>query len=150
MTRFDDVQFFGSHRVVDFTTWARAMSGTPIRMFGYAGGGGDVLANFGDQTPEEAQLRFTDLSGLSPTNANNRMFELAEQQDQEEYRLRKSGLSEQEARKKMRETTRSPFPHETDVTDLAGLWSVDPSRLDEQDHPPGLGLVVRLPRDLSQ
>jgi hypothetical protein len=150
MKRFDDVQFFGSHRVVDFVTWARALNGEPIRMFGYAGGGGTVLVNFGVQTQEEAQLRFSDLSGLSPTDADDRMHELAEQQDLEEYRLRTSGLSPREAHKKVRETARSPFPNETDVTDLAALWSIDPSRLEQQDHPPGVGLAVRLPKDLMQ
>lgn len=150
MQRFDDVQFFGSYRVVDFVTWARALKGKPIRIFGYAGGGDNVLANFGDQTLGEAQLGFTNLSGLSPSDANDRMFEIAEQQDLEEYRLRKNGLSPREAHEKVRESGRSPFPDETDATDLAALWSIDPSGLEEQDHPTGLGLVVRLPQDLMQ
>jgi hypothetical protein len=36
------------------------------------------------------------------------------------------------------------------VVELAALWSIDPSRLEEQDHPVGLGLAARLPNDLKQ
>jgi hypothetical protein len=32
MMRFDDVQFFGSHRGVGFVAWARALKGKPIRL----------------------------------------------------------------------------------------------------------------------
>ncbi|HEX4193363.1 MAG TPA: hypothetical protein VHY80_09705, partial [Stellaceae bacterium] len=84
MQRFDDVQFFGNYRVVDFSTWARALEGRPIRVFGYAGGGEGTLANFGEQTAEEAQLHFTNLSNLSPAEAEDRMYAIAEQQEQEE------------------------------------------------------------------
>jgi hypothetical protein len=29
MKRFDDVQYFGSHRIVSFAAWARALKGNP-------------------------------------------------------------------------------------------------------------------------
>ena len=32
MQRFDDVQFFGSHRVADFVSWARALNGKSVRV----------------------------------------------------------------------------------------------------------------------
>ena len=150
MRQFDDVQFFGSHRVADFVTWARALNREPIRIFGYAGGGDGVVANFGEQTAAEAQLRLANLDGLSPTDANDRMLELAEQQDREEYRLRKSGLSPREAHEQVSQCARSPFPDETDATALAALWSIDPTGLEEEDHPQGLGLAVRLGSDLAQ
>jgi len=38
MKRFDDVQFFGSYRVVDFVAWARALNSKPLRIFAYADG----------------------------------------------------------------------------------------------------------------
>ena len=31
------------------------------------------------------------------------------------------------------------------MVELAALWSLDPSRLEDQDHPVGLGLAARLP-----
>ena len=42
MQRFDDVQFFGSHRVSDFVTWARAVKGKPMRVFAWSGSNGEV------------------------------------------------------------------------------------------------------------
>src|SRR5262249_769936 len=52
MKQFDDVQFFGSHRVSDFVTWARAQDNKTTRIFAYADD--EVLANVGEQTSEEA------------------------------------------------------------------------------------------------
>ena len=149
--RFDEVQFFGSHRVVDFVAWARAIGRKPIRIFSYVGGGEGVLANVGAQTPEEVQLRLADLSGLSPTDANDRMFALAEQQDRAEEDLRKSGLSPHDARERVRDSNPRPFPDETDSTALAARWSIDRTGLeDERDHPPGVGFVARLPKTMRE
>jgi hypothetical protein len=150
MQRFEDVQFFGSHRVVDFVTWARALNGKPIRIFGWCGSDGTVLANAGEQTPEEAKLGFVNLTGLSPSDAVDKIFAIAEEEDIEENRLVAGGLSPREARTKIRQSRRSPFIGEIDVVDLAALWSIDPSRLEDQDHPLGLGLAVRLPENLRQ
>jgi hypothetical protein len=150
MQRFDDVQFFGSHRVVDFVTWARALYGKPVRSFGWLGSDGEVLANFGAQTPEEAKLGFADLTGLSPSDAADRIFQLVEEQEAEGSALVASGLSEREARLRVRQQHRSPFPDETDVVELAALWSIDPNRLSDRDGPVGLGLAARLPENLSE
>ena len=147
MCRFNDVQFFGSHRVADFAAWARAQKGSPVRIFSY---GDDVMANVGSQSAEEAQLRFTNLSGLSPLDATDKIFDLAEAQEIEVRRLIATGLSGREARAKFRQSQRSVFPQEMDVVELARLWSIDPTRLSERDHPPGLGLAVRLPSTLRQ
>jgi hypothetical protein len=148
MKHFGDVQFFGSHRVVDFVTWARALEGEPTRIFGF--GDGDILANFGPQTSEEAQLGFANLGGLPPPDACDRPFVIAEEQDAEKDRLIASGLSRQDASARVRETGRDAIPDESDVVDLAARWSIDPTRLSDQDHPAGLGLAARLPPDLMQ
>jgi hypothetical protein len=147
MQRFDDVQFFGSHRVVDFVSRARALNGKPVRIFGCAD---EVMANFGERTPEEANLGFANLSGLSQSEALDEIFRIAEQQDAEREALVAIGLSRREARARVLQKGRDAIPDETDAVDLAALWSIDPSRLSEQDHPPGLGLAVRLPEDLAQ
>lgn len=146
--RFDEVQFFGSHRGVGFVTWARAVNGKPTRIFGF--GDADTLANLGERTAAEAQLGFPDLSGLSPPDATNQIFALTEAQQAERHRLEKSGLSPREARAKVRESGRDALLDESDVLDLAAVWSIDPIRLDEQDHPAGVGLAVRLPKDSMQ
>jgi hypothetical protein len=145
MTRFDDVQFFGSYRVTDFCAWARALNGRPTRMFAY--NDGQILMNFGDQTPEEAKLGFPDLSGLSPPDANDKLFAVAEEQSAEEERLVATGLSWEEAQAKI---GRDALPDEGDVVELAALWSIDPTRLSDEDHPSGLGLVARLPEGMTQ
>jgi hypothetical protein len=150
MKRFDDVQFFGSHRVADFVAWARAVKGEPMRIFAWFGSDGVVLTNVGEQTAEEAKLKFADLSGLSPSDATDRMFELAEEQAAEQDRLVANGLSRREALARVRENGRPATPDERDVTDLAALWSIDPTEVLDQDDPLGLGLAVRLPEDLAQ
>jgi hypothetical protein len=148
MKRFDEVQFFGGHRSVGFVTWARALGGDPIRIYGFAEA--DVLANFGAQTAEEAQLGFVDLSGLSPSDASEKIFTVAEERDSEEERLIASGVSPGEAVAHSSEGSRHPIPDESDVVDLAALWSIDPTLLSDEDHQPGVGLAVRLPDDLAQ
>ena len=150
MQRFDDVQFFGSHRVSDFVTWARAVKGKPMRIFAWSGSVGEVLTNFGEQTPEEAKLGFINLTGLSPSDAVDRIFKIVGEQQDEADALVASGLSRREALARVRQNGRRGFPSETDVVELAALWSIDPSRLEEQDHPAGLGLAARLPKDLAQ
>jgi len=136
MKRFDDVQFFGSHRVVDFAAWARAVDGKPIRLFGWSGCNGEVFMNSGSQTPEEAKLGLVDLSGLSLQDSTDAIFKAAEEDGEKED----AG----------EESTRRAFPNEDVVVELAGLWSIDPSMLHEQDVPPGVGLTARLPNALRQ
>jgi hypothetical protein len=147
MKQFEDVQFFGSHRVVGFVTWARALNGKPIRVFSYAD---EIMANVGEQTSEEAKLGFANLGGLSPSDALDEMFRIADRQHAEQDALVASGLSQREARARVLQTRRDAIPDESDVVDLAALWSVDPTRLSDQDHPVGLGLAARLPKDLTQ
>jgi hypothetical protein len=148
MERFDEVQFFSSHRVSDFCAWARAEKGELTRIFAYGDGG--VLMNVGDQTPEEAELGLTDLTGLSLSDADDRIFSVAEDLDEEQEALVASGLSQDEAYERVHENGRHAFPTEDDVIDLSALWSLDPTRLSEMDHPPGLGLAARLPESMRQ
>jgi hypothetical protein len=120
------------------------------RIFAWAGSEGAVLANFGEQTLEEAKLKFADLSGLSPSDATDRIFAIEEEQGAEEDKLVASGLSRRDARARVRQNGRGGFPNETDVVELAALWSIDPMMLDDQDHPLGLGLAARVPENLAQ
>ena len=146
VTQFDEVQFFGSHRVSEYCAWARAVNGEPVRIFAY---GGEVLMNLGDQTPEEAKLGLPNLSGLSLSDAEDRIFSAAEEMDAEQEKLVESGLSQDEAYERAH-NGRHAFPTEDDVVQLAALWSIDPTHLSEEGHPFGLGLAVRLPDDMRQ
>ena len=148
MKRFEDVQFFGSYRVVSFAAWARAQNGEPKRVFAYADS--EVLANVGEQTLEEAKLKFANLRGLSPSAASDRIGEIAEQQEAEEDTLVARGLSRHEASTRIGQNGLRTFPDEKDVVELAALWSVDPRQLSNQDHPLELGLAARLPESLTQ
>ncbi len=148
MKRFDDVQFFGSHRVSDFAGWARALNGKPVRIFAYADG--EVLANVGEQTPEEAEIGLADLTGLSPSDAGDKIFSDAGEWDAEEEAPVAGGIPRDETDAKARKSGGHAFPDEADVVELAGLWSIDPTRLAEQGHAPGVGLVARLPENMRQ
>jgi len=147
MKQFEDVQFFGSYRVVGFAAWARALKGKSVRIFAYIDG--EVVANVGEQTPEEAKLRFADLTGLSPPDARDKIFKISEEQRAEESALVARGLSSREARATVRQNGRA-FPREQDVVELAALWSIDPTQLSKQELPLGLGLAARLPKDWMQ
>lgn len=118
-SHFSEVQFFGSYRVVGFVAWARAQNGRTLRVFAF--GDGDVYANVGDQTLEEASLGFPNLNGLSTRDATERLF----------------GLEK-------------ALPDEADVLKLAALWSLDPGQFPGDDAQPGLGVAIELPKNLGQ
>jgi hypothetical protein len=53
---FADVQFFGTHRIVEYHAWARAIDGKVIRQYAYLGESGKTLRDEGDPTSEEKSL----------------------------------------------------------------------------------------------
>jgi hypothetical protein len=119
-----------------------------VRIFAWTGSEGVVLENIGERTLEEAKLGLANLTGLSPAEAGDEIFRLAEEYSAQEDALVAAGLSRREALRSVRQNSGQSFPGETDVVELAGLWSIDPSRLSEQDHPLSLGLAARLPGNL--
>jgi hypothetical protein len=48
-----EVQFFATHRVTELHRWQRAVSGEPVRAFGYVGQTGEVTSWQGDPDPAE-------------------------------------------------------------------------------------------------
>jgi hypothetical protein len=56
--RFGDVQYFGTHRVVDYHAWATAVDGRVVRAYGWLGERGEVLLDVGPKTVEEEELAF--------------------------------------------------------------------------------------------
>jgi hypothetical protein len=147
-SRFDEVQFFGSHRVVGFVSWARAVRGVSERVFGY--GDGSVYANMGEQSEEEAALGLPLLDGLTVSDATDRIFYLADEKAARRDALVASGVPMHEAGAQLKEGRAGAIPDECDVVALAGLWSLDPTQLDNpsQAQQPGVGLVARLPEGL--
>ncbi|BBI30722.1 hypothetical protein [Cohnella abietis] len=51
--RFNEAYYFGTHRVVEYHAWAKAINGRCIRSFGFLGETGEVLIDNGDLTQEE-------------------------------------------------------------------------------------------------
>jgi len=56
--RFREVQFFITHRVVDYHGWAKYVDGRPVRRYLWCGESGEVLCSDGELTPEERRLGF--------------------------------------------------------------------------------------------
>lgn len=53
-----DVRYFGTHRVVDYHAWSWFRDGDELRTYAWLGEQGEVLANNGDVTDEEADLGY--------------------------------------------------------------------------------------------
>ncbi len=130
-SHFEEVQFFGTSRVVGFDAWARARQGHVERIFSFSDG--VVLMNEGTQSPEEAQLGFLDLGARTPEEATAFILETAASR-----------------RKGPKGSGPSPIPNEQDTVDLAGLWSLDPTQLDKLEHPVGIGFLANLPYGRSR
>ena len=56
--RFGDVQFFGTHRIVEYHSWAHYQKGNLVRGFSYIGESGAILWNEGKLTPVEKELKY--------------------------------------------------------------------------------------------
>lgn len=61
-SRFSEVQYFGTHRVVGYQAWARFVEGALVRKYAFIGDQGLVQWNEGQLTAEEKSL------GLVPSN----------------------------------------------------------------------------------
>jgi len=137
-SHFPEVQYSASHRVSDFVTWTRRTERL-YRSFTYADGW--VYLNRGSQTKEERALGMPGLTGMGQQAATDEIFRLLEKQQAEEDALCNLDLSRKEAIQCLR---RSPMPSEKNVTELAGLWSLDPSQIEERFHDPSTGLLGEL------
>jgi len=56
--RFEEVQYFGIHRVVNYHAWAKAVDGRVVRAYGWLGERCEVLLDIGPKTAEEEELAF--------------------------------------------------------------------------------------------
>ena len=53
---FPDVQFFVTHRVVEYHAWARVLDGKLVRHYAFVGDQGKTVCDFGELTREEKAL----------------------------------------------------------------------------------------------
>ena len=115
--QFGEAQMFGSYRVVDYVAWIRAVDGGIVRAF--VAGDGQYFANIGRTTDAERAVGLGDISNLTLDQLVDLM---AEEND----------------------TTR--HYDEEDPARIAGHWSLDPLKLeDDPDRPTGTGLLGTLP-----
>lgn len=103
--RFPEVQYFATHRVVEFHAFARVVGGRTLRKLAWVGDQGFVAWDEGEPTAEERAL------GIEHSR---------------------------------RSIEDGAAPREEEVMAIAGRWSLDPSTLEEQTLPPGLGLLGAL------
>jgi len=65
-----EVQYFGTHRVVDYHAWAHARDGEMVRAFAYLGERGETQCNFGAPSPVERTLGICGLRPRLPDEAD--------------------------------------------------------------------------------
>jgi hypothetical protein len=70
--KFGEAYYFGTHRVVEYQAWAKAVNGKLERAYGYLGESGEVIVNQGNLSTEEKEnkLLFTDLNVDDPMLPN--------------------------------------------------------------------------------
>ena len=59
--KFPELQYFTTHRVVDYHAWVKYVGGELVRGYAWVGCDGELLMNKGEITPEEERLGFTNL-----------------------------------------------------------------------------------------
>lgn len=100
-----EVQYFASHRVVEFHAWARALPDGTVRAYAYNGSRGETIEDRGIPSAEELALGYRFFDVRSPEASSDGYWERAD--------LR--------------------FPNEDDVMRLAGQWSLNPVELDGRE-----------------
>ncbi len=66
--RFGEAYYFGTHRVVEYHAWAKAVNGKVVRAYGYLGESGETIIDQGELTQDEidSNLIFTDVDVDEP------------------------------------------------------------------------------------
>lgn len=57
--KFEEIQFFSTHRVVDLSCWVKFVDGKLVRSFYYIGDQGEIIWNEGALTKEEQEIGLT-------------------------------------------------------------------------------------------
>ncbi|MBP1989626.1 FeoB-associated Cys-rich membrane protein [Paenibacillus eucommiae] len=71
-TIFGEAYYFGTHRIVEYHGWAKAIEGKVERAYGYVGESGETIVNIGEISHEEIEnkLIFTELNVEEPVLPN--------------------------------------------------------------------------------
>jgi hypothetical protein len=114
--KLGEVQYFGTHRVVEYHAWAQFVNGEEIRTYAYLGESDETLANRGEITSGERELAYPYLM-RSPDEE--------ESEDDFEY---------------------GNCPDEEHVMEVAGKWSINPNAFEQLNLAPGVGWIGNLVR----
>lgn len=101
--RFGEVQFFASHRIVEYHCWARAINGKILRIYSFLGESGENIAINGEPFGVERNY--------------NLVNTFSEESKQEGYYDRLD----------------LTFPDESLVMTIAENWSINPTKFSEED-----------------
>ncbi|SCM81009.1 conserved exported hypothetical protein [uncultured Sporomusa sp.] len=72
---FPEVQYFSTHRAVEYHAWAKAINGHIIRAYAYIGEQGETIWNKGGPTKEETELSFSFFNEKAPEANTNAYWE---------------------------------------------------------------------------
>lgn len=101
-TEFGEAQFFGSHRVVEYQSWMKAINGKTVRAYCYLGETGENLIVEGE--PTEFENKYKLINTLSKEAQDDKYFE-------------REDLF---------------YPDEEFVMKIAEKWSINPQTLEER------------------
>ena len=136
--QFGDAQYFCTHRDVELCVWARARNGRLVRGYGWLGQRSLTLWDEGGQTKEERDL------GLQPFEGRASVIERAPDTNVATGTTRPGDRISAPAAAGQDEDWDAVFPDEASVMQLASLWSIDPTTLDEQFKEPETGLLGKI------
>lgn len=110
---FGEVQYFSTHRVVEYHAWAWFVSGNVVRTFAWVGESGEIVVNAGKKTVGEEELGYRYFDPDSPDAEIDGYWEQAD----------------------------LCYPEEEHVMEVAGKWSVNPSSIEQLGIAAGVGCV---------
>ncbi len=139
--QFGDAQYFCTQRDLGLHVWGRARKGRLVRGYGWLGQKGLTLWDEGAPTKEERDLgfRFVNPSSICESPNHGSPEERGGGAHFMKGPLPEVKQSDGGARKDL------PLPDESCVMQLALLWSVDPTTLDEAYKEPAVGLLGSVP-----
>jgi hypothetical protein len=139
--QFGDAQYFCTQQDIELHAWARARKGRLVRGYGWLGQASLTLWDEGAPTKEERDLGF---HFFNPTS----ICESPKQRSKEE-RDRGGHFMNGPLPEIKQSDGGAPkdltVPDENCVMQLALLWSIDPTTLDEAYKEPAMGLLGRVP-----
>ncbi|GGB68157.1 hypothetical protein GCM10007424_05200 [Flavobacterium suaedae] len=109
--QFGEVQFFGTHRIVEYHCWVKSINGEIKRFYSYLGESGENLEIIGEPTEAESNYILIDTA--------------SEEAKQESYWERED----------------ITYPDEELVMKIAEKWSINPTTLEDRNDIRGLGLL---------